>query len=418
MQRQLPSQPLSHFYVIGINYKETEASIRGLFSIEDVIYSRIRKSFSGVKAPEIYLLSTCNRTEVYGFCEDPVTLAELLCKETKGEVNDFLRTAYILNGEDAIRHLYGVCCGLDSQILGDFEITSQVKIASNKSREAGLLGPFLERLINSVLQTSKRVKTKTGLSSGTTSVSFAAIKYLQRIPDIKNKRILLFGLGKIGRVTCKNLQEYIGTKNIVLVNRTKEIAEDFAGKHGLQCAPIEDLKIQIRESDVILVATNASKPTVNKEVMDMGKKIFLDLSIPKNVSDEIKSLPQVSIVDVDELSVVSNKTRSLRAKEIPKAEAIIEEGMADFMAWHRNRKNAFILQRMKEKMEEVQCRGIGNYRKEKEGKYLEDKEMAAYLAQKIINVFGGKLKEVEGQPDHYYQVLGELFDLPVNKEQQ
>src|SRR5699024_2161005 len=129
--------------------------------------------------------------------------------------------------------------------------------------------------INGALQTSKRIKNKTGLSSGTTSVSFAAIKYLQKIPEIKHKKILLFGLGKIGRVTCKNLQEYIGTKNITLINRTEEIATNFASKHGLQWAPMEDLKKEIKKSDVILVATNASEPTINKENIDVGNKIIL-----------------------------------------------------------------------------------------------------------------------------------------------
>ena len=167
---------ISNFYVAGINYKKSDASVRGQFAINSEQYITILQKAASQGLNEIFILSTCNRTEVYGFANNSQQLIELLCSETPGDIKTFKQTAYIKNGMDAIEHVFSVGAGLDSQILGDYEIVGQLKNAVKFSKEYGFVGAFTERLINCVLQSSKLIKNHTELSGGTVSVSFAAVQ--------------------------------------------------------------------------------------------------------------------------------------------------------------------------------------------------------------------------------------------------
>jgi glutamyl-tRNA reductase len=211
---------ISNFFVAGINYKKSDASTRGQFAIGQDQYRAILEKSNAQGLNEVFILSTCNRTEIYGFAHCSHQLVELLCSETIGSAETFKQVAYVKNGIEAIEHVYNVGAGLDSQILGDYEIVGQLKTAVKFSKEQGFVGAFTERLINSVLQASKLIKNNTELSGGTVSVSFAAVQYIKSvIADPSSKNILLLGIGKIGRNTCKNLVDYLDTKNICLINR-------------------------------------------------------------------------------------------------------------------------------------------------------------------------------------------------------
>jgi len=156
---------------------------------------------------------------------------------------------------------FPVAAGLDSQILGDYEIVGQLKQAVKFARERDFIGAFLERLVNCVLQSSKSIKNQTALSGGTVSVSFAAVQYIrEKISVIGGKKILLLGIGKIGRITCRNLVDYLGTKEITLINRTEEKAFELAKETGVKSAPVEEMAVHIAASDIILVATMQNNP--------------------------------------------------------------------------------------------------------------------------------------------------------------
>src|SRR5881275_3331705 len=170
---------ISNFFVTGINYKKSDASIRGQFAINQEQYKSILELASAQGLNEIFVLSTCNRTEIYGFAYCPYQLAELLCSQTAGDLDTFRKSAYVKNGVEAIEHVYHVGAGLDSQILGDYEIVGQLKTAVKFAREQGFVGAFTERLVNSTLQASKSIKNNTDLSGGTVSVSFAAVQYIR-----------------------------------------------------------------------------------------------------------------------------------------------------------------------------------------------------------------------------------------------
>lgn len=152
-----------------------------------------------------------------------------MCEFTQGTLEEFEQVAYIYKGKEAVSHLFKVGTGLDSQILGDFEIISQLKNGFRLSKENNLVNEFTERLINAVIQASKRIKTETKISTGATSVSFAAVQYiLKNVSDINNKNILLFGTGKIGRNTCENLIKHTQNEQITVINRTQIKAQEIS----------------------------------------------------------------------------------------------------------------------------------------------------------------------------------------------
>lgn len=351
---------VSKFFIAGINYKKTEAAVRGLFAINNKQYANILNIAPSLGLSEIFILSTCNRTEIYGFADNVSQLIHILCTQTTGTKEIFEELCYIKQGENAIQHLFEVGAGLESQILGDYEIIGQIKFSIKFARERGFVGSFLERLVNSVLQSTKVIKNQTALSGGTVSVSFAAVQYIKKnVSKIGSKNILLLGVGKIGRNTCRNLVDYLNTKKITLINRSEEKAIELATELGLHHAAIDELPAYIQSSDIILVATNSNEPTILKSYLEnFGDKLIIDLSIPYNVEKEAQKLPNVTLVNVDQLSKLKDETLQKRMAEVPKAKAIIAEHKAEFLEWSNMRKNAPFIKAVKQKLHDMHNCGL------------------------------------------------------------
>ena len=290
--------------MVGLSYKKADAEVRGNFSLDVPAIDAISLEAKEKGIEGLLAISTCNRTELFGFAQHPFQLIQLLCKHTKGTVEEFEKVAYVFKNHEAFNHLFQVGTGLDSQILGDFEIISQIKQSFYRSKKHGMSNPFLERLCNSVIQASKRIKNETEISTGATSVAFASVKYiLKNVDDISKKNILLFGTGKIGRNTCENLIKHTDNSHITLINRTKEKAEAIAGKFKLTVKNYGDLQTEIRKTDILVVATGAQLPTISKSLLHTKKPLLiLDLSVPKNVHDDVTELDNVTLVHLDQLS--------------------------------------------------------------------------------------------------------------------
>jgi glutamyl-tRNA reductase len=346
---------ITQFFVIGINYKKTDAAIRGQFAVNDEQYTAIISKAKTIGLHELFILSTCNRTEMYGFAGNAGQLIDLLCEQTEGPRETFEQLAYIKNGQQAILHLFNVGAGLDSQILGDYEIVGQIKHAAKFAKKHHSIGAFTERLVNAVLQSSKVIKNQTGLSGGTVSVSFAAVQFIrQKIKNIREKKILLLGTGKIGRSMSKNLVDYLHAKNITLINRTEDKAVQLATELELRHAPVKDLQFHIQQSDIILVATNSTEPAIlASDLQSQGEKLIIDLSIPCNVEQKAGLLPNVTLVNVDQLSKLKDETLQKREAEIPAVKAIIREQFDSFMQWHELRRHVPALKAVKLKLQEM-----------------------------------------------------------------
>ena len=403
-----------HFYTIGLSYKKAEATVRGHFSLTEEGKVNLLEKAKNEGIDGIIVTSTCNRTEIYGFAQHPFQLIKLLCEFTKGTVEEFEKVAYIYKNKEAISHMFRVGSGLDSQILGDFEIICQLKKAFINSKNVGVANPFLERLVNAVIQSSKRIKNETQISSGATSVSFASVQYiLKEVANISNKNILLFGTGKIGRNTCENLVKHTKNNNITLINRTKDKAEKIAGKFNLTVKDYADLQSEIRLADVLIVATGAQNPTISKELLYPKKELLiLDLSIPKNVAEDVLELENVTVVHLDQLSQITDDTLENRKLFIPQARAIIAEVEGDFNKWLETRKFAPTIMALKNKLgtmkdEELdyQSRKISNFNQE-QAEIIGDR-----IIQKIMKQFASHLKDDSNTADESLEFIQKVFQL-------
>jgi glutamyl-tRNA reductase len=383
-------------HVIGISYKKTSAQIRGRFNLSFEASNKLIKDAKKQGISSIIINSTCNRVEIYAETNEPNELIKLLCFNSLGNKSDFKNFGYVLKNQKAIDHIFKVGTGLDSQILGDFEIIAQIKKSLKISKKLSAISPYLERLFSSVIQASKRIKNETKLSSGATSVSYAAVRYiLDHVDDLQSKKILLFGVGKIGRNTCENLVKHTSNKQITLVNRTQEKAQKIAGKFKLIVKDITELSTEISNSDILIVATSSTVPTVtNKTAVFNEKLLILDLSVPKNVDEKLKANPNINLLDLDYLSNVTDKNLNKRKKYIPKAEKIISETKKVFDNWVETRKYAPTVNALKTKLKEIQENKI-NLLKKKTSTFNNDnaKEVSEHLIQKITNQVANHLRD-------------------------
>jgi glutamyl-tRNA reductase len=397
---------ISNFFVAGINYKKSDASARGQFAINNEQYEKILYTAATLGLNEIFILSTCNRTEIYGFALHSDQLIQLLCSQTTGDAASFKAAAYIKSGMAAIEHVFHVGAGLDSQILGDYEIVGQLKTAVRFSKELGFVGAFTERLINNVLQSSKLIKNNTELSGGTVSVSFAAVQYIRDIvKDPGSKNILLLGVGKIGRNTCKNLVDYLQTKKITLINRSPEKAAELANELGLAWATLDDLEEEIAKADIILVATNATEPVIlHKHLANGHPKLIVDLSIPYNVEAAAQELPHVRLVNVDELSRLKDENLKRREAEVPKAKALIAELMFEFSDWCEMRKHVPLLKDLKLKLKQIYTHPL----------YLPNATVSCpktmdVRIQRVLNDIAGKIRVKNQRGCQYIAAINEFI---------
>lgn len=404
----------SHFYVVGLNYKKADAETRGKFSLSDQAKSNLLDEARLEGIASLIAISTCNRTELYGFAEHPFQLISLLCKHSNGTVEDFQRVAYIHKNNEAISHLFKVGTGMDSQILGDFEIISQVKTGFIAAREKGLTNSYFERLVNSVIQASKRIKNETEISTGATSVSFASVHYiLHNVKDIKEKNILLFGTGKIGRNTCENLVKHTKNNHITLINRTKDKARKIAGKFNLIVKDYADLQAELQNADVLIVATGAQNPTIDKELLNLKKPLLiLDLSIPKNVNENVLDVADVTLVHLDQLSQMTDDTLAKRKEYVPQAMAIIDEVKHEFITWTQARKFAPTIHALKAKLEEIKETEL-KYHKKKIENFDEDHAnlITTRLIQKITSHFANHLKNENTEVDESIEWIEKVFQI-------
>ena len=404
----------TNYYSIGLSYKKADVATRGHFSISDEAQKNILKQAKQEGVESLLIMSTCNRTELHGFAQHPFQLIKLLCEHTHGTVEEFEKVAYVYKNSDAVEHLFRVGTGLDSQILGDFEIISQVKVGFKRSKRYEMINPFMERLINAVIQASKRIKNETQISTGATSVSFASVQYiLKHVKDISNKNILLFGTGKIGRNTCENLIKHTKNDHITLINRTKNKAEKIAGKFNLIVKDYANIQGEIKQSDVLVVATGAQNPTISKQLIHTRKPLLiLDLSIPRNVSDDVMELPNVTLVHLDNLSQITDDTLANRQLQVPYAEKIIEEIVAEFNTWLETRKFAPTIRALKTKLGKLRDTEIEQFRK-KNGAFSEtEAEMISNrIIHKITSQFANHLREEQHNSDESLALIKKVFQL-------
>ena len=402
-----------HFYNIGVSYVKADAKTRGKYSLSKehqnaLLVMAKEKNFEGV-----FVLSTCNRTEISGFAEHPYQLIQLLCHFSEGTVEEFATISNVYKNQEAINHLFRIGTGLESQILGDYEIVGQLRQSFKMAKVQNTTNAYLERLLNCVMQASKKVKNETKLSSGTTSVSYAAVQYIiKNLRDYNSKNILVFGLGKMGKHTCKNLAEYTQNNQVCLINRTEEKADEFVKVHSsIRKAVIGKLSEEISKADVLIVSTGSDKPTITKKnISEQKELLILDLSMPENVSKDVTQLNKVSLINVDELSKITDETLSARLKEVPLAEVIIDSHIKEFNDWLNNRRFTPTISALKQSLESLKNDEI-NFQKKKIADFDESQAeiITSRFIQKITTQFVKHLKNENTSVSQSLEVISKVF---------
>lgn len=389
----ISKQVLDRFSVVGINYSKADTATRGLFSLNTEAFTLMANTAKKKGIKSLFVVSTCNRTEIYGIAESVIQLADLLVEHTRGDKQSLFEFGYFKNGDFALDHLFNVAAGLDSQILGDYEILGQIKRAVDVARKHNLIGPVMDRILNFVYQASKKIKTETGLSDGTVSVSFAAIELLRDIPEMRQAKVLVIGAGKFGANVCKNVHTYLPEARVTIINRTDENAKTLAAAANVFFDVYANKQKAIDESNVVVVCTNATEPTIIADHFNgLHKKLVLDLSVPANVHPAVKSIEGIEVVNVDEISTkILDKTLAKRKAEVPKAQAIIEFYKKDLKLWLHDYHYSLHLKTWKNKLREIDKlrANVCEFYKDKE---LIDETERVIKAQKAVKQLAVNLK--------------------------
>jgi glutamyl-tRNA reductase len=341
-------------FVIGVNHHKINAENRSKYSLNYEQQVQLYDLIKSLGSAYCAIVNTCNRTEIYG--SGSVEYVKNAYIEVLGANFSSTNTLNVMHGHEAIAHIFNVTCGLDSQVIGDLEILGQVKSAFQAAKQHHALNGFMERLANTAIQAAKEVRSKTNLSSGTVSLSYAAIKYIKRIHQTQPINVLLVGTGEFGKRIANNIKDYLPNANLTLCNRTALKAEELASKLGCKIHSFEKLTDAIAANDVIISSVNDAGSylinNLNVPVATLQNKVFIDMSIPFSIDPKL-ALTGCTLVNIDEISKEINQTIELRNKDIPVAMGIIDRYVQEFISWAEIFEKSESIQQWKQMMLEL-----------------------------------------------------------------
>lgn len=387
--------------------------MRGKFSLTPEQIDSLLMDAKNMSIEGLMVLSTCNRTEVYACSNETKSLINLLCTHSHGDIQSWKKVGWTKHGEEAVDHALRVGCGLESKILGDFQIIGQFKKAFEQSKSAGLANTFLDRLLNACIRNSKRVKNETGLCDGSASVAYAAVDFIRewdQSHDVKD--ILLLGAGDIGKATCSNLLKQFPQAKLLVTNRSMERAQALEEKLGVHVIPWEQRHEALEKADIVVVATGAPRAILTADMVKADKpQLFMDLSVPRNIAPEIANLPLATLLDMDELVNHTDLAISQRKAEVPAAEKIVAEISGEFLSWVEKRRYAGIISSFKNELEILQQAEIETYIKknpEADSLHLEQisERMLNKITGRVAKFFHTHHDRLGAEVDLFAEVLG------------
>lgn len=322
-----------NWYAFGITHKHAAAEERQEFALsEPQLEHFFRETFPQNECAG-FITNTCNRTSFFLFGKHPENVEKAFLKERGYSDISEIGDRYI--GKKAINYLFEVMAGLDSQILGDFEIVGQMKAAFDKSKTYGSGLGIIEKLVNQAIHSSRRIKNETGLSGGTSSTSYAAVQFLKSsLPNFASAKILVLGMGQIGKRTLDNLVAEKGPENIFIANRSFSKSERQAALHHVNALSWDSAFAQLREFDAIVSAVSAPEPVFTAEILANSKtKCIVDLSIPFSVAEDVQNELDIEVANVDQLSSAIATQMEQRKKWVPRAHEIIREELDKYKEW-------------------------------------------------------------------------------------
>ncbi len=413
--------------LIGISYKTSSLDVREKFSLskEEIIpFSELLQSETGIS--DIVVLSTCNRTEIY-FSQSKYEfhLASKMVyktlKQFKGIEHKLWQSFYSHANEDAVTHLFEVASGIDSMIIGEDQIIGQIKDAYVFCTDAGLTDAVLMRLFQKSFEASKRVRTETKIKMGTTSVSSAAVqKCASLFHDLYGKKVLLVGAGETGSLVLQSLSKN-GVQKLTVTNRTLEKSLKLAARHNCVPLPFEQVANHLYLYDIVIVATGSTVPLITREMVEFSStkrdgdhQVFVDISVPRNIEQEVELVENITLFTIDDLQSVVNTNMEKRKESVTTANEIIKEVTEDYCEWLASRALRPAIKTITNNMSKITKGELSEYNKvnsEEIQKAID--EFSQHLTQKYTRLFIKNLKEItaNGRNAGSLEIVNGLFSI-------
>ena len=336
---------------IGMNHKTASLDIREKFSLDkDESHKILKKLHSMPIIEEVFLLSTCNRTEIYceiGDLRYVKNISRWLLKQKGLSIREFEGYIYSYSDSSVVKHALSVASGLDSMVIGESQILSQLKNAFNEASHAETIGKNLDRLFQYAFSTAKEVRTDTKIGASSLSIANVAVSLTDQFyDDLSDKNALLIGAGETIYIAAKNLRKK-NIKSIFVANRTLEKAEIIAKEVSGTAISLKDIPKHLKDSDIIISAVSGNVPLVGKGAVETALKYrkhkpiyMVDLGVPRNIEAEVKDLPDIFLYTIDNIQELVRKNYNTRKEAAFDAQSIIDVRVQEYMNW-RNSQSAF-----------------------------------------------------------------------------
>ncbi|MDQ3541630.1 MAG: glutamyl-tRNA reductase [Chloroflexota bacterium] len=350
--------PVPHIVVVGSNHEYAPVDVRERLAFSgDALVAGLHTLHDHVG--EGLILSTCNRTEVYAVAETEARARSEIFSFL-GEYHDvpelvLQRASYVHAGVDAVTHIFRVASGLDSMVLGEPQILSQIRDALKTAREAGAAGPILQRLATDALKTGKRARTETNISRNRVSIAHAAVDLARHeLGTLAGRNAVILGAGKMATLTAKLLRTHdIG--ELTVINRSLDRAQGLARATGGYVIPISGLPQALSQADVVFGAVMVERPLVSiDDITERTSPLLLvDLGVPRTIDSECGTIDRVTVKDVDALEPLAEQTRRQYAAEVRKVESLIDVATTEFEAWTQGRAAATAIAAVRQRAESM-----------------------------------------------------------------
>ena len=417
---------MSHpFKAVSLSFKKAPLAIRELLALDEAACRRFLHTLHHeLGLSDLLVLSTCNRTEVYYAADDDRSREIILALgalKGRADIGTFLPYFDLLPTADAaVEHLFEVAMGLDAQVVGDLQISNQVKTAYQWAADADAAGPFLHRLLHTIFFTNKRVQTETRFRDGAASISYATLELVEELTaDVANPRVLVVGLGEIGADVCRHLADSKGFGEIVLCNRSRDRAETLAAECGsLRVVDFENLLPALKEADVVISSINRAEPFFTRELVAnldvLSFKFLVDLSVPRSIAPDVEQVPGVLVYNIDTIQSKASAALETRLAAVPQVRAIIAESIGGLQEWSKEMLVSPLIQRLKANLEQLRQEELDRYQKRAtpaESKLLD--EATRSLMQKVLKQQVLQLKSAckRDEADKLVELLTGLFDV-------
>ena len=412
MLEQYALVELKHLNIIALTHKNVELKDIGKYHLEDTrTEEKLKAIKSELNLTELMYMSTCNRVE-FVFTTNEIVDDEFLMNffmtfNSSWRENDLMfsvKNAQVFSGVDAAQHLFGVASSLDSLVIGEREIITQVRKAYDTCSKMGLTGDVTRILTKQTIQAAKSVYTETSIAKNPVSVVSLAYRKLTEHSINSQSRFLIIGSGKTNATMVKFLQKH-GCENFITYNRTISNAEKFSQELGGIARPLTELEDHKEPFDVILTCTASADAILTKEVYtkilqgDTSKKIVVDLAIPNDFDPAISNSHNVELLSINELKEIAEKNLKTREKELTKCHSIIEKQLIEFKHTFKERKVEVAMRVVPEKVKEIKKNALEVvFQKELESLDPESKELLdkvmAYVEKKYVSMPMKMAKEI------------------------